>query len=526
MSLGILFVLAVGLVMLEVPVAFAMIASAIMFLALDGTVSSQIVVQRLAPCLDSFPLLAIPLYILAGNLLNKSRIAERIFEFSLALLGHVRGSLAHVNVLASIIFAGMSGTAAGDAAGMGVIEVEAMHREGFDRGFSAAVSGASSIIGPIIPPSTIMVIYAAQVGASLSALFLAGVIPGLLMGFVLMTTIYLMCLTGRVNVPPRRRAKLSHIWKTFVTAFPGLMAPIVLTLGLLTGIATPTELGAIIVLYSALLGLASRDLNPSKIWGCMVDAFLTSGVIVVIFAAAAPFAWILAYWNLPQHLADTLMSLTSNKYLILIIVNIGLLVLGCFVETAALLVISIPVLTPLLQQIGVDPIHFGIIVIINLMLGANTPPFGVILFVMMHVAKISFSRYVRAFMPFYIPQAVLLITITYLPALSLWLPQMVEGDGIKHKARVGIEGKRVESRYLPPKSCFADIGNTAQDVPTSAQRAGSNSDCRINEDRFEYLSPLIEGGIVGLPKESWVIWQISGLEDTHVQLADLVEGFS
>jgi len=427
MSIMVLFILLAILVMLEVPVAFSMTLSAILFLAFDGTVSPQIVVQRLAPSLDSFPLLAVPMFILAGNLLNNSGITERIFAFALSVVGHIRGSLAHVNVLASIIFSGMSGVATADAAGLGKIEMQAMEREGFDRGFSAAVTGASSIIGPIIPPSTIMVIYAVSAGTSLSAMFLAGVIPGLLMGVVLMGTIYFLCVAKVVKVPARPRAELAHIWKTFVAAFPGLLAPLVLVGGLLAGIATPTELSAIIVVYAIFLGIIYRKLDMSILWECMVDTIITCGVIVFVFAAASPFAWILAYWDFPQQLADTMMSLTSNKLLILVILNLGLLFLGCFIETGALLLISVPVLAPLLLQINVDPVHFGIILIINLMVGANTPPFGVILFVMMDVAKVSFSQYLRAFMPFYLPQLAILLLITFLPGICLWLPSIIGG---------------------------------------------------------------------------------------------------
>jgi len=434
MSILILFILLAILVLLEVPVAFAMTLSAILFLAFDGMVSPQIVVQRLAPSLDSFPLLAVPMFILAGNLLNKSGIAERIFDFALSVVGHVRGSLAHVNVLASIIFSGMSGVAAADAAGLGKIEMQAMEREGFDKGFSAAVTGASSIIGPIIPPSTIMVIYAVSAGTSLSAMFLAGVIPGLLMGLILMATIYFLCVAKVVKVPARPRAQWGHIGETFVAAFPGLLAPLVLVGGLLTGIATPTELSAIIVVYAALLGVIYKELNTSILWECMVDTIITCGVIVFVFAAASPFAWIMAYWDFPQQLADAMMGLTSNKLLILVILNFGLLFFGCFIETGALLVISVPVLAPLLQQIHVDPVHFGIILILNLMVGANTPPFGVILFVMMDVAKVSFSQYIRSFMPFYVPQLAILFLITFLPAICLWLPHIVEGDSVSYKA--------------------------------------------------------------------------------------------
>lgn len=428
MPIELLFIFLLILVVLEVPVAFAMTASAFLFLILDAQAPVQIVVQRIAPGLDSFPLLAIPLFVFAGNIMNNAGIAHRIFDFALALLGHIRGSLAHVNVVASIIFAGMSGVAQADAAGLGTIEIEAMEKNGFKRDFSAAVTAASSIIGPIIPPSTIMVMYAVQADASLAELFLAGVVPGLLMALMLMATIYYLAASKRIVAPVLPRADWSRIWKTFLRAFPGMLAPVFLVGGLLSGVATPTELGALIVLYAAILGLITRDLNFAGIWECALDTFTTCGVLVFIVAASVPFGWLMAMNGVPQMLADVMMDLSTNKYILLILINLGLLIAGCFLETGALLMIAVPVLAPLLMELQVDMVHFGIIIILNLMIGANTPPFGVILFVMMEVAQIPFNRMVKAFMPFYIPLALLLILITFFPLISLWLPRLLNGS--------------------------------------------------------------------------------------------------
>lgn len=439
-----LFVFLVVLVFLEVPIAFAMIMSSFLFLFLDGQVPLHIVIQRIAPGLDSFPLLAIPLFVLAGNILNTSGIAHRIFDFALSLFGHIRGSLAHVNVVASIIFAGMSGVAQADAAGLGAIEIEAMERAGFKRDFSAAITAASSIIGPIIPPSAIMIMYAVQADASLADLFLAGVVPGLLMGLFLMITVYYLAVSGRIEAPVLPRASWGKILNTFLKAFPGMLAPIFLIGGLLTGIATPTELGALIVLYAIILGVITKDLNWANIWDCALNTFITCGVLVCIVAAAVPFGWLMAMNGLPQILADTLMQVSSNKYIILLIINMGLLVLGCFLETSALLMISVPVLTPLLIELQVDPVHFGIIIILNLMIGANTPPFGLILFVMMEVAKVPFNKLVRAFLPFYFPLLILLLLITFFPAISLWLPTSLKEPPAKPQASTTIQTQKPE----------------------------------------------------------------------------------
>jgi TRAP-type transport system large permease protein len=426
MSIWIVFGLLVLFVLLRVPVVFGLILSAVLFFILDDTVSPMIVIQRMTQGLDSFPLLAIPLFVLAGNLLSYSGVARKIFDFAEALVGHIKGSLAHVNIVASIIFAGMSGTAQADAAGLGIIELEAMEKAGFKKPFSAAVTAASSIIGPIIPPSTIMVMYAVQTGAPLSSLFLAGIIPGLMMGLLLMGTSYFLCAKGIVYSPEPRRASLKEIVSSFIIALPGIIAPTVLVFGLLFGIATPTELGALIVTYVVVLGLIQKSLSWEGIWKSTVNTVITTGVIVFIISASVPFGWLLAMKEIPLMLAEGILSITTNKLLILFLINLGLLILGCFLETAAILVIVIPVLLPLLNLLGIDLVHFGILAIVNLMIGANTPPFGIILFVMMDVAKISMKNLVKAFAPFYIPMVFLLVIITLVPAISLWLPKLIE----------------------------------------------------------------------------------------------------
>ncbi len=266
-----MFLVLAALVILEVPVAVALALSAIAYLLVEQTVPLTLIVQRMAPGLDSFPLLAIPLFILAGNLLNRAGIATRIFEFALTLVGHIRGSLAHVNVVASMIFAGMSGVAQADAAGLGTIEVRAMRKEGFDPAFAAALSAASAIIGPIIPPSVIMVIYAVMAQVSVADLFLAGILPGVVIGLMLMATVWLMALTGRIQAPVRERATAPEIGRAFVRALPALVAPLLLVGGILAGVATPTELGAITVIYAIALGFINRELTWRDVWRCCAE---------------------------------------------------------------------------------------------------------------------------------------------------------------------------------------------------------------------------------------------------------------
>ena len=423
MTLWVLFGLFALLVVIEVPVAFAMGLASIATIALTQPIPLSIVVQRMGTGLDSFVLIAIPLFVLAGHLLNRAGIANRIFDFAGALVGHIRGGLAHVNVVASMIFAGMSGVAQADAAGLGVVEVNAMRKEGFDPAFAAAVSAASAIIGPIIPPSVIMVVYAVMVQVSVADLFLAGFLPGILMGGALMVMIYWLVSTGRVVSPPTVPMSFQRLGRTFVRALPALAAPILLTVGLLAGVATPTELGALTVVYAAALGFAQRELKVSDLLEACRDTFVTCGVLIYIIACAVPFGWIVATSQAPMKLAALMMTISDNKFVILAIINVVLLVIGCFMETTAILLIATPTLFPTIVALGVDPVHFGIIIVVNLLIGTLTPPFGVILFIMMDIAKISLVQISRAVLPFYIPLFFTLIVITYWADFVLAVPR-------------------------------------------------------------------------------------------------------
>jgi tripartite ATP-independent transporter DctM subunit len=415
-----------GLIAIELPVAFALVAAALGWLQFASPVPISLVVQRMSSGIDSFPLLAIPLFVLAGNLMNVGGIAARIFEFAVALVGHLRGGLAQVNIFASLIFAGMSGVAQADAAGLGTVEIKAMKKEGFDPAFAAACTAASAIVGPIIPPSVIMVVYGVLAQVSISDLFLAGLVPGLVIGGLLMLTVWFLVSSGRVHAPVQPRADMRTLRRTFLRAIPPLMAPVILVVGLLSGVATPTELGAITVVFAAVIGFAYRELTLRRLYTCLGETFVTSGVLVFIMAAAVPFGWAIAVNNVPAQLSTSLLGITENKWLILAMINALLLVIGCFMETTAILLIAVPTFLPLVLLLGIDPIHFGLIIILNLLIGATTPPFGVLLFIVQDIAKVSFGAVVRAILPFYIPLAIALLMITYWPDLSLWLPRMLK----------------------------------------------------------------------------------------------------
>lgn len=412
------------LLVLEVPIAFALAGSALLFLTLYPTVPLTIVVQRMAPGIESFPLLAIPLFILAGQLLNTAGIARRIFRFAHALVGHIRGGLAHCNIVASIIFSAMSGVAQADAAGLGTVEVKAMRNRGFDPAFAAAVSATSAVIGPIIPPSVIMVIYGLLAQVSVQDLFLAGILPGLLMGFSLMAMVYYLAASGRVVAPVEPRATWPELRDSFIEGLPAFMAPAILIGGLMMGVATPTELGALTVVYAVALGFWYRELDWRKLFAAASETLIFYGVLVFIIAAAVPFGWLISVNRLPALLAELILGVTQEPWIVLLIINILLLILGCFMETTAILLIVTPTLLPVIKAVGIDPVHFGVILALNLLIGAITPPFGVILFILKDIAQVSFARLCRAVVPFYIPLVLALLIITYWPAFVLFLPNL------------------------------------------------------------------------------------------------------
>ncbi len=412
----------VVLAVASVPVAVAVgiaVAVAVAFFSPFPLVG---VVQRMVTGIDSFVLLAIPFFMLTGRLMNQGGITDRLFEFARTLIGPIRGGLAHANVLASMIFAGMSGSAVADAGGLGLVEIKAMTDQGYRKEFSAAVTVASSTIGPIIPPSIPMVIYGAMAEVSVGRLFLGGFLPGLLMGLALMATIYLM--SYREQFPQDRGYSLKAIGRAFRDSFLPLLTPVILIGGIVSGIFTPTEAAAVAAVYAFLLSfLVYRTVQVRDVPAIIVDTLVTTSVVTFIISATSGFSWLLIVGRVARLLVESVTALTASPWLILLVVNIALLILGCLMEAGVLLILLTPLLVPVMQATGVDLVHFGVVMVLNLMIGVATPPVGMCLFVVSEACDVKLESLMREILPQIVPLIVVLFLITYVPWLVLAVPQ-------------------------------------------------------------------------------------------------------
>ena len=392
------------------------------FIWMEGT-PDLVVLHRMIQGIDSFPLIAVPFFILAGHLMNSSGITTRIFDFAKSIVGWMHGGLGHVNIGASIIFAGMSGAAVADAGGLGTIEIKAMRDAGYDDDFSVGITASSSTIGPIIPPSLPLVIYGVMASCSIGELFAAGFIPGILMGVSLMVMVAIY--SHYRHYPRDASFSFTRLWVTFKAAFLPLQTPTIIIGGILSGVFTPTESAIAAVVYAMILGLfVYRTLTWRHILRVSMDTIETSASILMIVASATIFAWILIDQQVAVILADALLGFSTNKTVILIIIMAVVLLIGCFMETIAAITILVPVLLPIAQKVGIDPVHLGIIVILNLMLGLLTPPVGMVLYVLSKVSGVKFEQCVVATAPFIVPLLIVLAIIVFFPEAVMWLPNI------------------------------------------------------------------------------------------------------
>lgn len=417
---AILFIVFLILLILGFPIAFSLGISAFVYL-LFSDLPLMVIPQKMYAGIDVFVLLSIPGFILAGNLMNASGITSRIITFCNALLGHIRGGLGLANVGASLLFGGISGTAIADTASIGSVMIPAMKKEGYDAAFSCAVTASSSTIGPIVPPSLPMIIAATLTGLSVGKLFIAGIVPGILLcvGFMLVTYF----ISVKRQYPKSKRASLGQVGASFFQAFWAIMMTFVILFGIIGGVFTPTEASIVAVVYALGIGLwVYKELTLKALPAIILSSAKTTASLMVLVGFANLFAWIMTVEELPQLIADSLLNLTENKFLLLLLINLLLLFVGAFMETIAALLILFPVLLGVAVQVGVDPVQFAIIMVFNLVIGLTTPPVGVCLFVASSIGNVSLEKIALAGLPFLFVSLFILVLVTFIPEVSLWLP--------------------------------------------------------------------------------------------------------
>jgi tripartite ATP-independent transporter DctM subunit len=406
-----------------IPVFIALAGSALLYTHFIANIPDFVILHRMAGGIDSFPLLAVPFFILAGNLMNSAGITNRIYDFAVATCGWMRGGLAQVNIFGSVIFAGMSGTAIADAAGLGTIEIKAMQDHGYNIDFSVGVTAASATLGPIIPPSLPFVIYGMMANVSIGALFLGGCIPGLVMTIFMMSYVYYCA--RKYNMGSDQPFKWGVLVRTFVAALPALLTPALIVGGMTFGWFTPTEAAVAACTWALILGIfLYRSLSLKQFYKVTMDTIETTAGVLLIVGAASLFGWVLTTTRLTEAGAEALLSLTDNRYIILLLINVLLLIVGCFLEPIAAISILVPVLMPVIAKVGIDPVHFGVMMTLNLMIGLLHPPLGMVLFVLSRIAKLSIERTTMAIVPWLLPLLASLIAITMIPELTLWLPRV------------------------------------------------------------------------------------------------------
>jgi C4-dicarboxylate transporter, DctM subunit len=413
-----------GLLLLGLPIAYALAGAGLAAVLVQGKLSLTILAGKMFEGLDSFALLAIPFFMLAGALMNEGGITRRLIRFAQVIVGWVAGGLAYVNVVASMLFAGISGSAAAEAAAIGSVMIPSMSKEGYDKEFSAALTAAASTMGPIIPPSIPMILYGVIANVSIGALLLAGAVPGFMLGagFMVMVWYY----TRTRGYPAGPRPTVREVLGAFKDALLALTMPGIILGGILGGVFTPTESSAVAAVYAFVLGVfVYREIRWSRLPAILAEAGLGTAVVMLVIGASELFAWILAAEQVPQALAAGVLAVSASPWVVLLLVNVVLFVLGIWLEPAPLLIILVPVLAPLAAKVGIDPVHFGTVFVINAVIGLITPPVGASLFVVCSVGQLSLEKISRAIWPFVGMAVLVLLLVTYIPALSTWLPRVL-----------------------------------------------------------------------------------------------------
>lgn len=409
---------------LNMPITYGMIAAGVFYLLYTGADIGMIVGQVMGTMYSGYVLIAIPLFIFTANVMNSGKVTDAMFSFSTALIGKKKGALAYVNIVISLIFSGMTGSALADVAGIGMMEVNAMEKDGYDKPFSCAITAASATIGPIFPPSIPFVLYAMLSGASVGALFLGGMVPAFLIALVLAG--YVCYISKKRNYPEGQSFTIKEFLRFTFRAFPALLTPIILLVGIYTGIMTPTEAGAVAALYALLISIfAYRILGFKDFLKTIRDTAISTGSVTIMASAATVFSYIVARENIPAMVSNFVIGITDNKYVLLLFINILFLILGMFLDTPTLLYVFLPMVLPIVKALNLDLVHFGVLISLNMVIGMCTPPFGFSLFVVSNIAKTPLSAITKEILPMSAVLIAVLLLITFVPQLVLFIPNMM-----------------------------------------------------------------------------------------------------
>lgn len=409
---------------LRIPIPLGFVTAVSVYCLLKGLPLAFVAEKIVTNMFSSYILIAVPLFIFAAQVMNTGKVTDKIFYFANAIIGRRSGALGHVNVLASLIFSGMTGSALADASGLGLMEIESMRKQGYDDGFSCAITAASATIGPIFPPSIPMIMYSMLSGASIGALFLGGIVPGLLIAFALM--IYVSIIAKRRKYPKGEVITLKQFISSTIDAIPALLTPVILLGGIYSGIVTPTEAGAIAALYGLTISvLFYRSINLKSLGKIIFETVKSTGTISIIVACSFGMSFVVAYERIPDVVAAALLGITTNKYVFLLLVNIAFLVLGMFIDVNTITLVFIPIVLPMVKSLGIDLVHFGVVIVLNMMIGLSTPPYGGLLFVTSGISKTPLGTIIKEILPMVGVLILVLFIITYIPGFVMYIPNLL-----------------------------------------------------------------------------------------------------
>lgn len=425
MTVALILFLLIVLLLLGMPLAFAMGVTTTVYLYVTG-IDAGMLAQRMTSSIDSFLILAIPFFYLAGELMNACRLTDRIIDMSRSLVGHIHGGLAQVNIFASMIFSGMSGSATADTTALGSVLIPAMKKEGYPAPFAAAVTVASALVGPMIPPSVALVVYGTLANVSIGRLLVAGIVPGLVI--IASQMIFTYFLARHKGYPRYKRASIGEVAKSVKRGGPALLFPVIIVGGILLGMFSPTEAAAVAVLYGLVLGLLYRHLTMRELGRLLMEVGMGSCRILLIIAASAAFSWVMVRENVPQDIGMAISTISHDPLIVLMIILVVLLLIGLFMVASSAEIVLTPILVPVVMQFGIDPVHFGVLMVFTLIIGGATPPVGILMFIAQDIAKISHGQMIRAMIPFYIPLFIAVVLLAVFPQITLFLPNLVFGS--------------------------------------------------------------------------------------------------